>query len=218
MFTHSVFVKINSDAILLETRGMSTVEQHLYTPEDLLEMPDGDRYELVDGQLVERADKGAYAVWVVGQISSRLSQFEDKNGGRAFGTSVGYVCFPFDPNRVRVPDASYIRRGGLKNDEIPEGHIRIVPDLVVEVVAPTDLYCNVENKVEEYLRSGVKMVWLVNAKLQTLRVFRENIFNMKQVGPDDELTGDDILPGFSCPVAELFPTPKESTHREQPEQ
>ncbi len=173
---------------------MSTVEQHLYTPEDLLRMPDGDRFELVDGQ-----------------ISSRLSRFEHKNGGRAFGTSVGYVCFPFDPNRVRVPDASYIRPGGLRNDVIPEGHIRVVPDLVVEVIAPTDLYCNVENKVDEFLRSGVRIVWLVNPELRMIRVFRENIFNMKQVDPGDELTGDDVLPGFSCSVAEMFPTPKEST-------
>lgn len=189
---------------------MSTVEQQLYTPEDLLRMPDGDRYELVDGHLVERNIMGGTSGWIGNRIGRALSEYEDANGGRAFGDSVGYQCFPFAPDRVRLPDASYIGPKRLTDNEIPSGHIPVAPDLAVEVISPNDIYYSVENKVDEYLQAGVKMVWLVNPELRTIRIFRENIFNMKQVGPADELTGDDVLPGFSCPVAELFPKPQES--------
>lgn len=193
---------------------MSTVEQQLYTPEDLLEMQDGDRYELVDGQLVEREDMGGVSTWVAARIVAFLVAFENENGGFAFGDGVGYQCFPFDPNRVRIPDASYIGPGGLENDEIPEGHIPVPPDLAVEVVSPNDLFYNVENKIDEYLRAGVKMVWLVNPELRTIRIVRGNIVNAKQVGPGDELTGDDVLPGFRCAVSKLFPKPKVSEETE----
>lgn len=189
---------------------MSTVEQQLYTPEDLLQMPDGDQYELVDGQLVEQFEMGAISVWVVTRLSALLVAYEDKHGGRAFGDGMGYQCYPFAPDQVRKPDASFVCAGRFENDEISDGHVRIPPDLAVEVVSPSDRYYKVESKVDEYLRAGVKMVWLVNPELRTVRIFRENVFNTKQVGPGDELTGDDVLPGFRCKVSELFPNPRKS--------
>ena len=189
---------------------MSTVEQQLYTPDDLLQMPDGDRYELVDGQLVEQEDMGGKSVWAGGQVFFELVLYAKANGGWAFMDGVGYQCYPFAPDQVRKPDASFVCAGRFENDEIPDGHIRIPPDLAVEVVSPNDLFKNVEGKVDEYLRAGVKMVWVIDPKFCTIRIFRDRIGNARQIGPNDELTGDDVLPGFRCQVSELFPKPKES--------
>jgi len=68
------------------------------------------------------------------------------------------------------------------------------------------VYYEVEAKVEEYLAAGVPLVWLVNPDNRSVRVFRAGQ-PVVQLRVSDELTGDDILPGFHCPVAELFPPP-----------
>jgi len=186
---------------------MSTVEAPTYMPEDLLTMPDGDRYELVDGQLVE-IDMGGQSSWVGGEAFGLLREYAQRHGGWAFPDATSYQCFPFDPARVRRPDASYVAAGRFANDEIPAGHIPIPPDLAVEVVSPNDLYYDVEGKVNEYLQAGVRMVWLLNPGNRTVRVFRESIEHSTQLGPDDELTGGEVLPGFRCPVGSLFGTSK----------
>jgi len=183
---------------------MSTVEPQAVMPEDLLTMPDGDRYELVDGQLVE-IDMGGKSSWIGGQVFTALSLYADEHGGWSFPDATSYQCFPFDPARVRRPDASYVAAGRFANDEIPAGHIAIPPDLAVEVVSPNDLYYDVEGKVNEYLQAGVRMVWLLNPGNRTVRVFRESIEHSTQLGPDDELTGGEVLSGFRCRIAELFP-------------
>jgi Uma2 family endonuclease len=181
---------------------MSTVEQ-TYTPEDLLRMPDGDRFELVDGQLVEKV-MGMKSGWVAGRVFKSLAIYEDQHGGHAFPDGVSYQCFPFDPGLVRRPDASFICAGRFENDEIPEGHCPIHPDLAVEMVSPNDMYRHVEEKVEEYLRAGVRLVWVLNPENHTVRVFEDKEVRSTQLGPSDELTAPEVLPGFRCRISDLF--------------
>ena len=94
--------------------------------------------------------------------------------------------------------------GRFENNAIPQGHITIPPDLAVEVVSPNDLYCELERKVDEYLRAGVRMIWVLNPDFRTVRIFKDSIERSTQIGPNDELAGDDVLPDFRCRVAELF--------------
>ena len=139
---------------------MSTIVATLLTPDDLLAIPDGDRYELVDGHLVERS-MGSWAGVVEGALFYLLRQFcIQTRAGFALGSGVSYQCFP--GNRVRKPDVSLILAGRLPDDRVPEGHIRVVPDLAVEVVSPTDIQYDVDRKVAEYLEVGVKLVWVIN--------------------------------------------------------
>ncbi len=192
---------------------MSTVAQPTITADELLRMPDGDRFELVDGELVER-EMGSVASWVSGQTFFRLNLLATNSGGWAFPDGTAYRCYDDDPERVRKPDASFIRAGRLPGDEIPEGYITVVPDLAVEVISPTDTYRDVEAKVAEYLDAGVPLVWLINPDNRSVRVFRAGQ-PVVQLRADDELTGDDVLPGFRCPVAELFP-PQTATKKKAP--
>src|SRR5687767_15509775 len=127
----------------------ATLSSH-YTAEDLLTMPDGDLYELVDGQLVER-DMGTVSCWVAGQIIGLLFAYtKQTQAGWVFPADNSYQCFPSRPNKVRKPDVSFIRTGRLPNEELPRGHCRIAPDLVVEVISPNDLYSDVIRKVLEF--------------------------------------------------------------------
>ena len=94
---------------------MSTVAQPTITADELLRMPDGDRFELVDGELVER-EMGSLASWISGKAFARLDQFSEQKGGWAFPDGTAYRCYDDDPERVRKPDASYIRPGRLPGD------------------------------------------------------------------------------------------------------
>lgn len=189
---------------------MSMIAAPPISADELLRMPDGNRFELVNGELVEQ-DMGAISGWVGGQAFAKLNDYCKAHGGTAFGDGVGYQCYADDPDRVRRPDASYLRPGRLA--EIPDGHMTIAPDLVVEVVSPNDLYRDVESKVDEYIEAGVQMVWVINPANRSVRVFRQGRPLMELRSPDD-LTGDDILPEFRCLVSELFPPPP--THSTTP--
>lgn len=177
-----------------------------HTPAELLTMPDGDHFELVDGQLVER-NMGTEASWIAGRIFARLSYFNDQEHlGWALPADASYQCFPEAPERVRRPDASFIRRGKLPGERLPEGHTPVAPDLAVEVISPNDSYSPVRIKVGEYLRAGVQVVWIVEPKTRSIEVIRAE-------GPgawlfeEDELVEDQLLPGFRCRVGDLFPPP-----------
>lgn len=107
-----------------------------YTPDDLLMMPDGDRYELVDGRLVER-NMGQVSSWVGIQTARVIGNFaEPLQLGYVFGSDCGYQCFHWSPKRLRRPDVSFIRREKFPNGQMFDGHVPIVPDLVVEVISP----------------------------------------------------------------------------------
>ena len=92
-----------------------------YTPEDLLAMPDGKRFELVGGQLVERKT-GLESSWVGGQIHSRLDGHSKEHSlGWVLPADNGYQCFPHDPGLVRRPDVSFIRYRRLPGEVLPTG-------------------------------------------------------------------------------------------------
>ena len=116
----------------------ATATEARYTPEDLLAMPDGKSYELVDGRLVER-NMGAKSSRVGGRLHLRLDPFcEEHNLGIVWPADNGYQCFPHAPGLVRKPDVSFVRSGRLPGDIEPDGWVKIPPDLAVEVVSPND--------------------------------------------------------------------------------
>src|SRR5258706_2289602 len=175
-----------------------------FTPDDLLNLPDEVNYELVDGNLVER-NMGGTSSWVAMQIGHLLLTFIQRSkSGFVFGADAGYVCFPDAPGMVRKPDVSFIKSGRLPGDRTPEGHIPIAPDLAVEVLSPRDLAYDIERKVEECLKAGVREVWIVNPERRTVRIQRADK-TVQSLSENDSITGGNILPGFSAAVSEFFP-------------
>ena len=146
----------------------------------------------------------ALSAWVGSEVAGQLRDYCKQHGGYAIGDGASYRCYDDDPNRVRIPDASFISSGRLDGGEIPSGYLTIPPDLAVEVVSPSDRYGDVEDKAEEYLEAGVVVVWVINPSNRSVRIFRRDT-RPEQLGPNDELTAEEIMPGFRCRVAELFP-------------
>ena len=175
------------------------------TPEDLLRLPNGVDYELVDGQLAERT-MGTESSWIALQLGALLTvHCNARKLGWVFGADAGFQCFPDAPDKVRKPDVSFVRFDRLPGGP-PKGHCRVAPDLAVEVISPNELYSAVEEKVDEYLAAGVKLVWVIDPPRASVRVHRAD-GTVADLGRSDELSGADAVAGFRCRVADLFVGP-----------
>jgi Uma2 family endonuclease len=183
---------------------MHLVAEKTYTPEDLLSMPDGKNYELVDGQLVER-NVSQLSSWVGGRLYRLLDIFvEDHNLGWAWPADLGYECYPDSPKKVRKPDVSFIRLERMPEGPSSDGYAHIAPDLAVEVVSPNDLWHEVQAKVDEYLDAGVTLVWVIDPEARTVYVHRRD-GSVTRLREGNDLLGEEIIPGFRCSLASIFP-------------
>ena len=175
----------------------------LLEPEDLLRMPDGDQYELIDGVPVEKK-MGAESDEVAVGIGALLLPYVRARGlGRVYGSQTGFQCFPGRAKLVRMPDTSFVAAGKLPGDKSPDGYIKVAPDLAVEVVSPKDTYEEVAAKVADYKSAKVRLIWVVSPKTRTVLIRRLD-GTCAEVGEAGELSGEDVIPGFTCKVADLF--------------
>jgi Uma2 family endonuclease len=175
----------------------------LLEPEELHRVPDGDWYELLDGKPTEKV-KGAYSSLVCGHLAGPLIEYVRRSRlGYVFGARTGYHCFPGRPRHLRRPDISFIARGQLPNEKVPVWDIAISPDLCVEVMSPNETYEQVEAKVADFLGVGVRLFWVVSPEAKSVLLRRANKTCMA-LDLNDTLSGEDVLPGFTCPVADLF--------------
>lgn len=175
----------------------------LLEPEDLLKMPDGDNYELIDGVPVEK-HMGAKSDKIALRLGGRMEHFCFQSiGGSVFGSQTGFRCFPNKPRQLRKPDISYVAAGRLPDEEAPDGDIDIAPDLVVEVVSTNDYFEEIEAKVADYRSAKIKLIWVISPKAKTVLIRRLN-GTCAELDVNGELSGEDVLPGFTCKVAELF--------------
>ena len=199
-----------------DIRGKYAIEEAMsnsatiFTPEDLLYMPDrGKGYELIGGELKE-LDVSKESSHIAGQIYLRLKLYCDAHQpGWVFPEDTSYRCFKDDPSRVCRPDTSIIKLERMTKEQYyEEGHCTIVPDLVAEVVSPNDIAQEVWNKIEDWLAAGVKILWEVSPDSKQIRAHRPGD-TVKVFRVTDTLTAPDLLPGFACPVAGVFRLPSE---------
>lgn len=184
---------------------MSAVaEEMAFTPDDLLGMVDGERFELAHGELVER-EVGALSSLVGAEMLGCIRDFVRRHKlGWTFNSECGYQCFPWDKRMVRRPVASFISAARMSAADLDVGHVTIPPDLAVEVVSSNDLFKEVTSKADEYLSAGVRVVWVVDPFSRLVFVYRTG-GTLSLLREGQELDGEEVLPGFRCPVASLFP-------------
>jgi Uma2 family endonuclease len=183
---------------------MATATQARHTPEELLEITDRPMPELIDGQFVERPLMGQKADAVAANLLFIIYGFVKAHQlGVVNGAQGSFQIFPDDPRKVRIPDVSFTRRDRLPEGRVAEGHAKIAPDLVVEVVSPNDLLVEVMAKVHDFLKAGVPLIWVANPGTSDVHVYRSD-GTVTLLRSSDVLDGGDVLPGFRCPVADLF--------------
>ena len=182
-----------------------TTARKLLTADDLLAMPDdGKKYELVLGELIEMPPPSVIHAVVTGRIGYRIShRIEEGKLPFVYGPEAG-IYLDQDPDTVRAADFTVVsleRIGG----PIPErGYIfGLVPDLVVEVVSPGNSTSDAQRRAQMWLDAGVRLV--LTAYIQTSEIIsHHNDGTVERFGIDDMLTLDPVLPGFACPVADIF--------------
>ncbi|WP_165230417.1 Uma2 family endonuclease [Aquisphaera insulae] len=188
----------------------------MYTPEDLLDHPDGDHYELVDGQFVEKTMS-----MLTGGIESLLIFLlvhfcREHDLGSVLTASCGFQCFPRDPNRVRRPDVSFIRKARITADVSPDGFAKIPPDLAVEVVSPRDLASDLDEKLDDYRSASIPLIWVIYPVTRKGWIYRAD-GSVSLIREDGELSGEDVLPGFRCPLRSILPAVSERKLPVEPE-
>ena len=180
------------------------VDRKLMTAEELLLLPhDGMRHELIDGELRAMAPTGAEHGQTSGPIHTHIGAFLlDHPIAVVWSAETGFLLRRA-PDRVRAPDVSVLRIERIPPEGLPRGYFPGAPDLAVEVVSPGDAASEVLDKVDDWLRAGARAVWVVYPSPVRLFVHRAD-GSVQQLGPDDEVDGEDVLPGFRMRVADLL--------------
>ena len=128
--------------------------------------------------------------------------------GVSCGAGTGFIL-QREPDVVRAPDAAFVASGRIPETGVPVSYWPFAPDLLVEVVSPSDRLADVHVKIADYLASGTRLVWLVEPETRMVHVYRSPQ-QVEVLGAGDDLDGDDVLPGFQCPVRRLFPSDRKS--------
>lgn len=164
---------------------------------------DDPRYqdELVRGQLVREPRPGSRHGWIVMRLGHFLLEHVEPLKAGVVMTETGIVL-QHEPPTVRGPDLSFVVAGrlpGLPADE----YLRVAPDLVAEVLSPTDRAPAMAAKVAEYVGAGVRLVWVVDPKRRRVTVHRPGAPPRALEG-DAVLSGDEVIPGFAVALERLF--------------
>ena len=167
------------------------------TLEEFLES-DLEGYEYIKGELIPvpptSMEHGDISINLVFRLGSYI---RENQLGRIYIPDTGFKV----GERVLMPDIAF-----LSNEHLPDDRSKtspIPPDLAVEVVSPTDILHRVEEKAFVYLEAGTQLVWVLKPVSKTVTVYRSEV-DIKLLTRNDLLTGEEVVKGFSCQVAELF--------------
>jgi Uma2 family endonuclease len=179
------------------------VTTKLMTAEELERMPEDEyRYDLIRGVLKRMSPTGFRHLKVSGTLIWALNDYVIPLGLGVVGGEGGFVL-ELDPDTVLAPDVAFVRTDRLPAEEEADRFARLAPDLAVEVVSPSDTGPEVDEKVGLYLGAGVPLVWVVDPRRQTVRVWKADGTD-RLLTADHELDGGAVLPGLRVPIARLF--------------
>lgn len=179
----------NQEIVLSDYSGM--------TLEEFLES-DLERFEYIEGELIpmvptsgEHGDISSNVQWYL-QTYVRANQL-----GRVYTSDTGFQI----GDRILIPDIAYISSARLPEER--QTAFAIPPDIAVEVISRSDTQSKVIQKALAYLEAGTRLVWVIEPIGKTVTVYRSEI-EIELLNRNDTLTGEDVLEGFTCTVAQLF--------------
>lgn len=189
-----------------------SIQEKLYTADELWELshlPENrdKRFELSEGMLIQMSPAGgehgdlAYIIgWLFGNY------VVPKELGRLTTAETGYVLHVGEDGKatVRAPDLGFVRAERIPEGGLPKTYVPFAPDLAVEVFSPNDRPVELEDKIDQYLTYGTRMVVVVYTDTKRIYVITPN--GTQRLTLDDTLDGGDVLPGFSLSVRTIFET------------
>ena len=184
---------------------MSVATKKLLTAEEFAKLPnpiDGSKQELVRGEVITMPPPGFVHGIVQGNVYFALQTHARQSQSGRVTVESGLITDE-GPDSVRGPDVAFWGYERLPADHVPVVYANVAADLVVEVRSLSNTDEKMTRKVREYFASGVRMVWVVDPEDRTATVYR-GPGNGTVLWEDATITGEDVLPGFRCPVAEFF--------------
>jgi Uma2 family endonuclease len=182
---------------------MATTTQ-LLTADELFRMPDdGNRYELVRGELRTMPPPGFRHGLIMMNFGTALKRYVDAKGlGVVSGGDPGFLLARH-PDILRAPDVAFVSAARIAAAGEPTGYWQGAPDLAVEVLSPNDTVVDVEEKTDDWLTLGCAMVVLVNDRRRTVTIHRPGV-PPRTLRGDDVFDGEEVVPGFRLPLSDIF--------------
>lgn len=179
-------------------------EEKVWTDAEFMALNrDGHRYEIVNGELIDMGNSGAKHGYVCSVLMILLGGYVHiQKLGAMFDSS---TAFKLKSGNKRSPDVSFMAKERLQGlDELPDGFLEGAPDLAVEILSPSNTVEEIHNKLVEYFDNGSRLVWVINPKEKYVLVYRSSQEPDRLLKSIDTLDGEEIVPGFSLAIAELF--------------
>lgn len=191
-------------AVMMTTKPDAPAASAPVTADQLLQLPEnGTRYELVKGDLIEMSPASPRHGRIAMRIGALLEQYvRQQKLGVVYPAETGFKLQE-NPDTVRAADAAFVAQARIPAEGEPEGYWAIAPDLVVEVVSPSDSALLVQGKVTDWLAAGCRLVWVLYPDTRTVTEYR-SLADVRVLTANENLDGADVLPGFSCAVVDLF--------------
>lgn len=192
------------EATPIEDGHKARTQTKLLTADDLLRLhSEGVRGELIRGVLCETMSVGGEHAETVMNLGLMLGNFvKPRRLGRLAASDVG-VRLGQNPDTVREPDIAFISAQKLPLEIRNVGYYEVVPDLVVEIVSPSDSLTQINDKARMWLNYGVLLVWVVYPDTRVVETHQADS-PVVTLSEDDTLDGGAVLPGFTCPVRDIF--------------
>ncbi|ABU57924.1 Uma2 family endonuclease [Roseiflexus castenholzii] len=182
---------------------MSIAPAQLMTAESFWLLPEGPiRRALVRGEVVETMPLGGRHGMLALRIGARLQQWAEAGGHGVVCVESGFVLAR-NPDTVRAPDVAFVAAAHIPVTGVPDGFWEQAPDLAVEIVSPSETAGDAREKVRDFLSAGARLVWEVHPRTHEVLVHRAE-GSIQALSGDDLLQDPDVLPAFSCRVADIF--------------
>lgn len=187
-----------STAIELSTKKKNWTDQEFLA----LSEKEG-HYEIVNGELISMGNSGALHGHIAILISSALFAVVNTHKlGVLFDSS---TAFKMKNGNKRSPDIAFFAKERLQGmTELPTGFLEGSPDLAVEILSPGNTVEEIEGKITEYFDNGARLVWVISPVQHYVLVYRYAQEPDRLLKSTDYLDGEDVVPGFTLPVADLF--------------
>ncbi len=176
-----------------------------WTESDLLALADDEQhYELVRGDLLMMSPaspvQGHYAARLIGALQPYV---EDNDLGAVYTAEPGFMLESEPELVIRAPDVAFVRKERIPSADQQAGFWPLAPDLVVEVISPSETAASVQAKVQDYLAAGTQLIWLVYPDSNVVVEYRPPV-QIRQYSREDTLDGGTVIPGFQYALARLF--------------
>ncbi|HEY9516242.1 MAG TPA: Uma2 family endonuclease [Gemmatimonadaceae bacterium] len=162
----------------------------------------GKSTELIRGRLIVREPPGTLHGRAAAKLAHLVGAFVwPRQLGDVFAQDTGFKI-ESNPDTVRAPDLAFLARD--RTSQLPpRGYAPLAPDLIVEIVSPDDSASEVLSKIAAWLEAGVRLEWVIDPRRSVAQVYRGD-GSISLIAADGLLDGEDVLPGFTCALAEIL--------------